>query len=92
MQTGAIRFHEFGGPEVLRYEHVELPEPARGEARIQHTAVGLNFIDTYHRSGLYPLELPSGLGSEAAGRIEAVGPGVTEVAPGDRVVDRKSVV
>lgn len=86
MQTGAIRFHEFGGPEVLRYEHVELPEPARGEARIRHTAVGLNFIDTYHRSGLYPLELPSGLGSEAAGRVEAVGPGVTEVAPGDRVV------
>lgn len=86
MQTGAIRFHEFGGPEVLRYEQVELPAPAPGEARIRHTAIGLNFIDTYHRSGLYPLELPSGLGSEAAGVVEAVGPGVTEVAPGDRVV------
>ena len=78
--------HRFGGPEVLELESVELPEPARGEARVRHTAVGLNFIDTYHRSGLYPLELPSGLGSEAAGVVEAVGEGVTEVAPGDRVV------
>lgn len=86
MQTGAIRLHEFGGPGVLRYEHVELPEPAPGEARVRHTAVGLNFIDTYHRSGLYPLELPSGLGSEAAGTVEAVGRGVTDVTPGDRVV------
>lgn len=86
MQAGAIRFHEFGGPEVLRYERIELPEPAPGEARVRHRAIGLNFIDTYHRSGLYPLPLPSGLGSEAAGVVEAVGAGVTEVAPGDRVV------
>jgi NADPH:quinone reductase len=86
MQTRAIRMHRFGGPEVLELESVELSEPARGEARVRHTAVGLNFIDTYHRSGLYPLELPSGLGSEAAGVVEAVGEGVTEVAPGDRVV------
>lgn len=82
---GAIRFHEPGGPEVLRWEHVEVGEPGPGEVRVRHTAAGLNFIDTYHRSGLYPLPLPSGLGSEAAGRIEAVGAGVTVFAPGDRV-------
>ncbi|HEX7061492.1 MAG TPA: quinone oxidoreductase [Woeseiaceae bacterium] len=86
MQTRAIRFHEHGSPEVLRFETVELPEPAAGEARIRHSAIGINFIDTYHRSGLYPMPLPSGLGSEAAGIVEAVGAGVTEVAPGDRVV------
>ncbi len=86
MQTQAIRIHRFGGPEVLELETVELPEPGPAEARVRHTAVGLNFIDTYHRSGLYPLELPAGLGSEAAGVVEAVGAGVTEVAPGDRVV------
>ncbi|HET6629854.1 MAG TPA: quinone oxidoreductase [Woeseiaceae bacterium] len=86
MQTNAIRMHRFGGPEVLELEPVELPPPAPGEARVRHTAIGLNFIDTYHRSGLYPLELPSGLGSEAAGVVEAVGHGVMEVAPGDRVV------
>ncbi len=86
MQTKAIRMHRYGGPEVLGLESVELPEPAAREARVRHTAIGLNFIDTYHRSGLYPLELPSGLGSEAAGVVEAVGDGVTEVAPGDRVV------
>jgi NADPH2:quinone reductase len=86
MKTRAIRIHEHGGPEVLRFETVDLPEPAAGEARIRHTAIGLNFIDTYHRSGLYPQDLPSGLGSEAAGVVEAVGRGVTEVRPGDRVV------
>ena len=86
MQTNAIRIHEFGGPEVLRWESVELPEPASGEARVRHTAIGLNFIDTYHRTGLYPVDLPSGIGSEAAGIVEAVGPDVTEVAVGDRVV------
>jgi NADPH2:quinone reductase len=85
-RTGAIRIHEHGGPEVLRYETVDLPEPAEGQAQLRHTAIGLNFIDTYHRSGLYPLDLPSGLGSEAAGIVEAVGPDVTEVRPGDRVV------
>lgn len=86
METKAIRIHEYGGPEVLRFESVDLPEPGEGEARIRHTAIGLNFIDTYHRSGLYPLELPAGLGSEAAGVVEATGSNVTEVKPGDRVV------
>lgn len=86
MQTKAIRIHRFGGPEVLEFETVELPPPAPDEARVRHTAIGLNFIDTYHRSGLYPLELPSGLGSEAAGVVEAVGRDATGVAPGDRVV------
>ncbi|MDX1481344.1 MAG: quinone oxidoreductase [Woeseiaceae bacterium] len=86
MKTNAIRIHEFGGPEVMKFEQVDLPEPAPGEARIRHTAIGLNFIDTYHRSGLYPLELPSGLGSEGAGVVEAVGTGVTDLEVGDRVV------
>jgi NADPH:quinone reductase len=86
MQTKAIRIHEYGGPEVLKFEAVELPEPGAGEARVRHTAVGLNFIDTYHRSGLYPVDLPSGVGSEAAGVVEALGEGVSEVRPGDRVV------
>jgi NADPH2:quinone reductase len=81
----AIRIAETGGPEVLRWEDVELGEPGEGQARIRHTAVGVNYIDTYHRSGLYPLPLPSGLGLEAAGVVEAVGPGVTIVRPGDRV-------
>jgi NADPH2:quinone reductase len=86
MKTKAIRIHEFGGPDVLRFETVDLPEPGPGEARVRHTAIGLNFIDTYHRSGLYPLELPTGLGSEGAGIVEAVGDGVSDVAVGDRVV------
>ena len=81
----AIRFHRTGGPEVLSWEEVPEPVPGPGEALVRHTAVGLNFIDTYHRSGLYPLPLPSGLGMEAAGVVEAVGDGVTEVAAGDRV-------
>jgi NADPH2:quinone reductase len=85
MKTHAIRIHEFGGPEVLRFEEVDLPEPTAGEVRIRHTAIGLNFIDTYFRTGLYPSALPAGLGSEAAGVVEAVGPGVTVVKPGDRV-------
>jgi NADPH2:quinone reductase len=81
----AIRFHQTGGPDVLRYESVEVPPPAAGEARVRHTVVGVNYIDTYHRGGLYPLPLPSGVGSEAAGVVEAVGPGVVDVKPGDRV-------
>ncbi len=85
MKTHAIRIYEYGGPEVLRYEEIEIDEPGEGEARIRHTAIGLNFIDTYHRTGLYPVELPTGLGSEAAGVVEAVGPGVDSVRPGDRV-------
>jgi NADPH2:quinone reductase len=81
----AIRFHETGGPEVLRWESVEVGDPAPGQARVRHVAVGLNFIDTYHRTGLYPLPLPSGIGLEGAGVVEAVGVGVDNVAPGDRV-------
>jgi NADPH2:quinone reductase len=81
----AFRIAATGGPEVLRREDVELGEPGEGHARVRHTAVGVNFIDTYHRSGLYPIPLPSGLGLEAAGVVEAVGPGVTVVRPGDRV-------
>jgi NADPH2:quinone reductase len=83
--THAIRFHEVGGPEVLKWEAVELPPPAAGEARVRHAAIGLNFVDTYHRTGLYPTPLPSGLGAEAAGVVVEIGPGVTEVAKGDRV-------
>jgi NADPH2:quinone reductase len=81
----AIRIERHGGPEVLQWADADPGAPGPGEARVRHTAVGLNFIDTYHRSGLYPLKLPSGLGSEAAGVVEAVGPDVTEVAVGDRV-------
>lgn len=81
----AIRFHKTGGPEVLQWEDVPVGEPGPGEARVAHKAIGLNFIETYHRSGLYPLQLPSGLGTEASGVVEAVGPNVTEVKAGDRV-------
>jgi len=81
----AIRFHEVGGPEVMRLEEVEVGAPGPGEARIRHQAIGVNYVDTYHRSGLYPLPLPSGLGVEAAGLVEAVGPGVEGLRPGDRV-------
>jgi NADPH2:quinone reductase len=81
----AIRIHETGGPEVLRWEETDVGRPGPGEARLHHTAVGLNFIDTYHRAGLYPLALPAVLGSEAAGVVEEIGPGVTEVKLGDRV-------
>lgn len=81
----AIRFHQTGGPEVLRWEEVTVGDPAPGEARVRHEAVGLNFIDTYHRGGLYPLPLPSGLGREGAGVVEAVGDGVKDIKPGDRV-------
>ena len=80
-----IRMDQTGGPEVLRLQAVEVGEPAAGQVRIRHTAIGVNFIDTYQRSGLYPLPLPSGLGQEAAGIVEAVGPGVTGLAAGDRV-------
>jgi NADPH:quinone reductase len=81
----AIRIHQPGGPDQLRWEEVDVPAPGPGEALLRQTAVGLNFIDVYHRSGLYPLPLPSGLGIEGAGVVEAVGSGVTEVKPGDRV-------
>ncbi|WP_203832982.1 alcohol dehydrogenase catalytic domain-containing protein, partial [Actinoplanes lobatus] len=81
----AIRFYRSGGPEVMRWESVEVGEPGPGEVRVRHHAVGLNFADTYFRSGLYPAVLPAGLGVEAAGVVEAVGPGVAAFAVGDRV-------
>ncbi len=81
----AIRIHANGGPEVLRWEEVAVGDPGPGEARVRHTAIGVNYIDTYHRSGLYKLPLPTGLGNEAAGIVEAVGAGVDWVAAGDRV-------
>jgi NADPH2:quinone reductase len=81
----AIRFEQTGGPEVLAWHEVEIGKPGQGQVRLRHTAVGLNYIDTYQRSGLYSLPLPSGLGSEAAGVVEEVGPGVTGLRPGDRI-------
>jgi NADPH:quinone reductase len=83
--TRAIRFDVFGGPEVLEYREVELAPLRDGEARVAHRAIGVNFIDVYHRTGLYPLTLPSGLGGEGAGIVTAVGSGVEHVAAGDRV-------
>ena len=81
----AIRYYTFGPPDVLRWEAVNVGQPGPGEVRVRHEAVGLNFADTYFRSGLYPAELPAGMGVEAAGVIEAVGPGVRGFAEGDRV-------
>jgi len=81
----AIRFHKTGGPEVLQLDEVSVGDPGPGQARVRHTAIGVNFIDTYQRSGLYPIQLPSGAGNEGAGVVEAVGAGVTQVKPGDRV-------
>jgi len=81
----AIRIHQNGGPEQLRWEEVAVAEPGPGEVRVRNTAIGLNFIDTYHRSGLYPMPLPLTLGSEGAGVVEAVGPKVKEFKVGDRV-------
>jgi NADPH2:quinone reductase len=81
----AIRIHKTGGPEVMQWDEVAVGDPGPGEARVRQTAIGLNYIDTYHRSGLYKLALPSGLGMEGAGVVEAVGPGVIDIKPGDRV-------
>jgi NADPH2:quinone reductase len=81
----AVRFDRFGGPDVLQYREVDVGAPGPNQALVQHTAVGLNFIDVYHRSGVYPLKLPSGLGGEAAGIVRAVGSGVAHVRVGDRV-------
>ncbi|NIW25111.1 MAG: NADPH:quinone reductase [Gammaproteobacteria bacterium] len=83
--THAIQIQQYGGPEVLEWAEVEVGEPQAGQARVEHTAVGLNFIDVYYRTGLYPVPLPSGIGSEAAGVVTAVGEGVTHIAVGDRV-------
>src|SRR5207237_10395214 len=81
----AIRFHKTGGPEVLQLDEVSVGEPGPGQARVRHTAIGVNFVDTYQRSGLYPMQLPQAAGNEGAGVVEAVGPNVTDVKKGDRV-------
>jgi NADPH2:quinone reductase len=81
----AIRFHQTGGPEVLQWEEVDVPQPGPNDALVRHKAVGLNYIDTYHRSGLYPMPMPSGIGLEAAGVVEAVGASVADLKVGDRV-------
>jgi NADPH2:quinone reductase len=83
--THAIRFYKPGGPDVLVWEEIKLGRPGPGEARIRQTAVGLNFVDVYQRTGLYPVPMPSGLGGEGAGIVEEVGPGVTDLKAGDRV-------
>lgn len=85
MRARAVRIESTGGPEVLQLVDADLPPPGAGEVLVRNTAIGLNFIDTYHRSGLYPVELPAPLGSEAAGVVESVGEGVSGLAPGDRV-------
>ncbi|MGD8322258.1 MAG: quinone oxidoreductase [Gemmatimonadota bacterium] len=81
----AIRFHETGGPEVFRYEEVDAGDPGPGQLRVRHTAIGVNFVDTYQRSGLYDITLPAVGGNEAAGVVEAVGPDVSGFREGDRV-------
>jgi NADPH2:quinone reductase len=81
----AVRFHKQGGPEVMQYEDVQVGDPGPGQARIRHTAIGVNFVDVYQRSGLYPMQLPQVAGNEGAGVVEAVGQGVTDLKPGDRV-------
>lgn len=83
--TRTIRIEKTGGPEVMEFVDVDLPAPGPGDVRLRHTVIGLNYIDTYFRSGLYPAELPMGLGMEAAGVVEALGDGVTSLAIGDRV-------
>jgi NADPH2:quinone reductase len=84
-KTYAIRFHEYGGPDVLRWEEVETGIPGEGQVLIRHTAIGLNYVDTYQRTGLYPIDLPFVPGSEGAGVVEEVGLGVTHIRVGDRV-------
>ena len=81
----AIRIHETGGPEVMRWEQIDVGKPGPGEVLVRNTAIGVNFVDTYYRTGLYPMPLPATLGSEGAGVVEAVGLGVREFKPGDRV-------
>ncbi|GAB7128532.1 quinone oxidoreductase [Silvimonas sp. JCM 19000] len=85
MQTQVIRLDTVGDPSVMQLADVELADPGPGEVQLRHTAIGVNFIDTYHRSGLYPVKLPSGLGQEAAGVVEKLGAGVSDLKIGDRV-------
>ena len=81
----AMRVYEQGPPEAMRWEAVDIGAPGQGEVQVRHRAIGLNYIDTYHRGGIYKVPVPTGIGSEAAGVVEAIGPGVTEFAVGDRV-------
>jgi len=81
----AVRYHNQGGPEVLQVDDVQVGEPGQGQVRIRHTAIGVNFVDTYQRSGLYPMQLPAVAGNEGAGVVEAVGAGVTDLKAGDRI-------
>ena len=81
----AVRYHKQGGPEVLQLDEVTVGDPGQGQVRIRHTAIGVNFVDTYQRSGLYPMQLPAVAGNEGAGVIEAVGAGVSDRKAGDRV-------
>jgi NADPH:quinone reductase len=81
----AIRIQQYGGPEVMKWEDVQVGDPGPGEARVRHKAIGLNYLDTYQRSGLYKIPLPSGMGNEGSGTVEAVGSGVSHVKTGDRV-------
>jgi NADPH:quinone reductase len=81
----AVRFHKQGGPEVMQYDEVQVGDPGAGQIRIRHTAIGVNFVDIYQRSGLYPMQVPMVAGNEAAGVVDAVGQGVTELKAGDRV-------
>src|SRR5580658_1607596 len=85
MMAKAIRIYQHGGPQVLRWEDVELTAPGEHEALVRHTAIGINFADVYLRIGLYPQPLPAGMGSEAAGVVQAVGRKVRAIRPGDRV-------
>lgn len=86
MQARSISLNEFGGPEVMRLVSANLPEPGPGDVQLRQTAIGFNYIDIYQRTGKYPLPTPTGLGHEAAGVVEALGPGVTDLSVGDRVV------
>lgn len=81
----AVRYHQQGGPEVLQLDDISIGDPGPGQVRIRHTAIGVNFVDTYQRSGLYPMQLPGVAGNEGAGVVEAVGPGVKELKKGDRI-------
>src|SRR5678816_2790091 len=81
----AVRYHKQGGPEVLQVDDVQVGDPAQGQVRIRHTAIGVNFVDTYQRSGLYPMQLPQTAGNEGAGVIDAVGPKVKDLKKGDRI-------
>ena len=83
--ANAVRFYETGGPDVLRYEEVDVGEPGPGQVRLRHVAVGLNYADTYFRNGTYPIPMPNGMGVEASGVVQAIGEGVTNVQVGDRV-------